>query len=76
MRFLSKNSPHRPTASEPDKSATQAEVDGDYSCYRPLPMHDRGVHRAVFALFTLHPYTTGEQRDSQLVERSRKRTWS
>lgn len=47
MCFLSKNSPHRPTASEPGKSATQAEVDGDYFCYGALPMHDRDVHRAV-----------------------------
>jgi len=76
VRFLSKNSPHRPTASEPGKSATQAEVDGDYFCYRPLPMSERDVDCATSALFTLQPHRIREQRDGHPAERSRERTCS
>jgi hypothetical protein len=74
VRFLGRNSPHRPTASEPGKSATQAEVDGDYFCYRLLPLPERGVDLATCPLFVLHPHTAGQQSHSQLADRSRERT--
>jgi hypothetical protein len=74
MRFLRRNSPHRPTASEPGKSATQAEVDGDYFCYRFLPLPARGVDRAPCPLLVLHPHTAGRRSHSHPAERSRERT--
>lgn len=47
MCFLSKNSPHRPTASEPGKSATQAKVDGDYFYIRRWRVFQLQVVRAA-----------------------------
>jgi hypothetical protein len=74
MCFLSKNSPHRPTASEPGKSATQAKVDGDYFLYSASPSTPVrcGTGRILSPVrllrFSLRPDTASESSDDDSPE--------
>jgi hypothetical protein len=79
MCVLSTNSPHRPTASEPGKSATQAKVDGDYFLYSALARvptaggSGRTSCPVLRLSFQFHPYTASEASDNDSPEHFQER---